>query len=268
MLVESSRSSRCCKCILLVILIIAYGCSYGPEKKELSFNKYVNPDRVLVLLLPPIAGRGLQYERNGFVDAVRERGFEVDLKVVDVNPILYLQGKIVEVLKNELIDPAMASGYARILLVGISLGGHGALLYVTQSAQDIDGVVLLAPFIGGFVIDESIKKAGGLTQWENCPSIEWNYACDMWNLIKSYLSVPDNKDKVVIGFGSEDGFADSNQLLAEQLPPNNVFKITGGHNWATWKRLWIKVLDHYHISCTGTNPAYCPIDVRGGHDGM
>jgi len=128
--------------------------------------------------------------------------------------------------------------------------------------------VLLAPFIGGFVIDESIKKAGGLTQWKNCPSIEWNYACDMWNLIKSYLSVPDNKDKVVIGFGSEDGFADSNQLLAEQLPPNNVFKISGGHNWATWKRLWIKVLDHYHISCTGTNPAYCPIDVRGGHDGM
>jgi hypothetical protein len=80
-----------------------------------------------VLLLPPIAGRGLRYEQNGFVEAVRERGFGADLKIVDVNPTLYLQGKIVEVLKNELIDPAKASGYSNILLVGISLGGHDGM---------------------------------------------------------------------------------------------------------------------------------------------
>ena len=128
-----------------------------------------------------------------------------------------------EVLKNELIYPARASGYSRVLLVGISLGGHGALLYVTQAAQDIDGVVLLAPFIGGFVIDEAIRKAGGLTQWEDCPSVEWNYACDLWHLIKDYLSVPDNMDKIVLGFGLQDGFADSNQLLADQLPPPKCF---------------------------------------------
>ena len=268
MLVKTLRISAHSKYILLFILLIAYGCSYGPEKKELGFNKYVGPDRVLVLLLPPIAGRGLQYERSGFIEAVRERGFEVDLKVVDVNPMLYLQGRIVEVIKNEIIDPAKASGYSRLLLVGISLGGHGALLYVTQAAQDIDGVVLLAPFIGGFVIDDAIREAGGLTQWEDCPSIEWNYACDMWNLIKGFLSVPGNKDKIVLGFGLEDGFAESNQVLAQQLPPNNVFKVSGGHDWVTWKRLWIKILDYYNVSCTSTNPAYCPIDTRGGHDGM
>jgi len=246
---------------LILIASAALGCQYKAGQQRLSFRKYVGPNRVLVLLLPTIKGKGLHYEKHGFVEAVRERGFEADLKVLDVNPLLYLQGRIVDVVKTEIVDPAIDSGYKKIILVGISLGGHGALLYVTKASQDIDGVVVIAPFIGGFFINDVIKSAGGLSRWEECPPIEWDYACDMWKLLKDYLSVSKNPDKIILGFGLEDGFAESNQLLASQLPARNVFRVSGGHDWATWKTIWSKVLDHYHVACSGANGGFCHIEV-------
>jgi hypothetical protein len=238
------------------------GCSSYTDKPELRFRKFVGPDRVLVLLLPTIAGKGSDYELHGFIEAVREKGFKADMKILDVNPVIYLQGRIVEVLKKELVDPAKASGYQKILLVGISLGGHGALLYLTQSSENIDGVVVLAPFIGGYFINDAIEKAGGLHKWENCPLFEWDYACDMWKLLKDYMSDPEKQGKVILGYGTEDGFANGNRLLSEQLPPENVFTVPGGHDWTTWKLLWIKVLDYFHVSCTETGADSCLIEVK------
>ena len=160
----SCIKSSICTVSLILITILASGCFRNPGQQELQFKKYVGPNRVLVVLLPPIKGKGLHYEKYGFVEAVRERGFEADLKILDVNPLLYLQGRIVEVIKTEIVDPAIDSGYKKIILVGISLGGHGALLYVTKATQDIDGVVVIAPFIGGLFINDVIKSAGGLSR--------------------------------------------------------------------------------------------------------
>jgi len=245
----------------ILITIAAWGCFPKAGQRELSFKKFVGPNRVLVILLPTIKGEGLHYEKHGFVEAVRERGFESDLKILDVNPVLYLQGRIVDVVNTEIVAPAIEAGYNKIIIVGISLGGHGALLYVTKAPQDIDGVVVIAPFIGGFFINDVIQSAGGLSRWEECPPIEWDYACDMWKLLKDYLSVPEHQDKIILGFGLEDDFAESNQLLANQLPARNVFRVSGGHDWVTWKTIWTKVLDHFHVACSDTNGAFCHIEV-------
>jgi hypothetical protein len=245
-----------------IIIIFCSQCSGPNGKPELRFRKYVGPNRVLVLLLPTIAGEGSHYEEHGFIEALREKGFEADLKILDVNPVLYLQGRIVGVIKKELVDPAKASGYKKILLVGTSLGGHGALLYVTQFAKDIDGVVILAPFIGGLFIADAVERAGGLHRWEDCPLLEWDYACDMWKLLRDYLSHPENQRKVIIGYGTENGFAKGSRLLAEQLPPENVFTMPGGHDWMTWKLLWVQVLDYFHVSCAGSGASSCLIEVK------
>jgi enterochelin esterase-like enzyme len=29
------------------------------------------------------------------------------------------------------------------------------------------------------------------------------------------------------------------------LEPDLVFTVPGGHDWATWKKLWIMALDHF-----------------------
>jgi alpha-beta hydrolase superfamily lysophospholipase len=74
-------------------------------------------------------------------------------------------------VKTELVEPAKASGYEKIILVGTSLGGHGALLYITKHSEDVDGVVVLAPFLGGGRVVEAIEKAGSLGKWEDCLSL-------------------------------------------------------------------------------------------------
>jgi alpha-beta hydrolase superfamily lysophospholipase len=78
------------------------------------------------------------------------------------------------VVKTEIVNPAIDSGYKKIILVGISLGGYGALLYVTEASHNIGGVVVMVPFIGGFFINDAIQSAGGLSRWEECPPIEWD----------------------------------------------------------------------------------------------
>jgi hypothetical protein len=244
------------------ITLLFVGCSSYTSKKSLRYKHFVGPDRVLVVLLPPIGGMGSHYETNGFVEAVREKGFEADLKILDVNPALYFRGRIIELVKTELVDPAKASGYRKIILVGTSLGGHGALLYITKYSEDVDGVVVLAPFLMGGRVAEAIEKAGSLRKWEDCPNFEWDYACNMWKLLKACVSDPHTQSSIILGFGTEDGFAQQNSLLAKELPPQNVFTVTGGHDWATWKHLWIEVLDYFHVKCSQTGEETCRIEIR------
>ena len=244
------------------IILFLVGCSWYTSKKSLRYKHYVGPDRVLVVLLPPISGQGSHYETNGFVEAVREKGFEADLKILDVNPVLYFRGRIIELVKTELVDPAKASGYKRIILVGTSLGGHGALLYITKYSDDVDGVVVLAPFLGGRRVAEAIEKAGGLERWEDCPALEWDYLCDMWKLLKTCVSDPHKHTNIILGYGTDDGFAKQNRLLANELPPGNVFTVPGGHDWVTWKNLWVEVLDYFRVNCSHTGEDTCLIEIK------
>jgi len=249
-------------CAIACIIPLFVGCSSYTSKKSLGYRDHVGPDRVLVLLLPSISGKGSHYETNGFIEAVREKGFEADLKILDVNPVLYFHGRIIELVKTELVDPAKASGYEKIILVGTSLGGHGALLYIAQHPEDVDGVVVLAPFLGGGHVAEAIEKAGGLKRWEDCPALEWAYPCNMWKLLKDYVSDPHNQSTIILGYGTEDGFAKHNSLLADELPPRNVFKVAGGHDWVTWKHLWIEVLEYFHVNCSQTGEETCLIEIK------
>jgi hypothetical protein len=104
--------------VILCIIPLFVGCSSYSIKKLLGYRDYVGPDRVLVVLLPPIGGMGSQYETNGFIEAVREKGFEADLKILDVNPVLYFRGRIVELVKTELVDPAKAENHPSWYFLG------------------------------------------------------------------------------------------------------------------------------------------------------
>ncbi|UCD33329.1 MAG: alpha/beta hydrolase [Desulfobacterales bacterium] len=233
--------------VLLLIAAILSGCFSSWDKNAMFVDLYVGTNRNLVVLLPTISGEGSHYETQGFIETVRERGFEAHLKVLDVKPSLYLNSKIIDLLKTKVITPAKADGFEKIYLVGISLGGHGALQYATKHPEDVDGLFVLAPFLAGPVPADAIEKAGGLDKFVDCPSIAWDYACNMWYLLKSYTSQPDYRRRIALGYGTEDKFARQNRLLAEMLEPDLVFTVSGGHDWATWKKLWIMVLDHFMV---------------------
>ena len=229
------------------IVVLFLGCSGSRDKKALPSVRYsgMTGRRSLVVLFPTMGGKGSHYETQGFLDEVWERGFEASMEVLDVKPSLYLGSRIVELVKTEVIEPAKAEGYEEIYLVGISLGGHGALLYATTYPEDVDGIVVLAPFIGGDLVSGAIEEAGGLDTWEDCPFLGWNYACNLWKSLQVYVSDSSNQRKVVLGFGREDKFVNQCRVLADVLLPEQVFTVSGGHDWTTWKKLWIKAADYF-----------------------
>lgn len=236
-----------CLCAIAFMVVLFLGCSGSRNKKVLPSVRYsgMTGKRSLVVLLPTMGGKGSHYETEGFLDEVWERGFEASIEVVDVKPSLYLGSRIVELLKTEVIEPAKSEGFKEIYLVGISLGGHGVLLYATKYPEDVDGVVVIAPFISGDTASEAIDDAGGLDTWEDCPFLAWTHACNLWKALKVYVSNPRNQKKIVLGFGTEDIFVEQCRILAEVLPPEQVFTVSGRHDWATWKKLFIKAADYF-----------------------
>lgn len=236
-----------CLSAIALLVFLFLGCSGSRNKKALPSVRYsgMTGKRSLVVLLPTIGGKGSHYETEGFLDEVWERGFEASLEVVDVTPTLYLGNRIVELLKTEVIEPAKSEGFEEFYLVGISLGGHAVLLYATEYPEDVDGVVVIAPFISGDTASEAIDDAGGLDTWEDCPFLAWTHACNLWKSLQGYVSDPKNQRKVVLGFGTEDTFVEQCQVLADVLLPEQVFTVSGGHDWATWKKLFIKAADYF-----------------------
>jgi len=244
-------------CLMASTVFAVTGCNWHFFKEGLYEETLTGTNRTLVIFLPPIHGEGLEYEKKGFIQAVRERGFEANLKILDVSPFLYLKSKIVDLLKTEVVDPAKVEGYDTIILFGISLGGHGALLYLTRHPEDVDGIVVFAPFLAGPMVVREIEKAGGLDTWKDCPFFSWDYACSLWLLLKDFTSDPEKRKRIILGYGTEDSFSSRNQLLAQTLPTENVFTISGGHDWVTWKGLWIRALDHFHVRCRPEGKGFC-----------
>ena len=234
-------------CAIASVAFLFLGCAGSRGKKTLTTVRYsgMTGKRSLVVLLPTMGGKGSHYETQGFLDEVWERGFEAGIEVVDVNPSLYLGNRIVELLKTEVIEPAKNEGFEEIYFVGISLGGHGVLLYATIHPEDVDGVVILAPFISGDRASEAIDQAGGLETWEDCPFLAWTHACNLWKSLRDYVSDPKNQRKVVLGFGTEDIFVDQCRILSDVLLPEQVFTVPGGHDWETWKKLFAKAADYF-----------------------
>jgi enterochelin esterase-like enzyme len=63
--------------------------------------------------------------------------------------------------------------------------------------------------------------------------------------LRVYVSHPRNQRKVVLGFGIEDIFVEQCRILADVLLPEQVFTVPGGHDWPTWKKLFIKAADYF-----------------------
>jgi alpha-beta hydrolase superfamily lysophospholipase len=105
-------------------------------------------ERVLLVLLPPAYGSARDFVDHGFVSAIRSRGLPVDVIAAGAMADHYLDETVVARLHADVIAPARAKGYRRLWLAGISIGGFGSLLTMQSHAADIEGLLLLAPYLG------------------------------------------------------------------------------------------------------------------------
>jgi pimeloyl-ACP methyl ester carboxylesterase len=199
-------------------------------------------DRVLLVMLPG-AGMGVgEFAEHGIVAAVQEPGLAIDIVATCPALDLYLDGTIAKALHSSIVEPALAQGYRRFWFLGISLGGLGALLYTSTHATQVDGLVLLAPFLGVQGTVAEIAKAGSLAAWSPVRSsvtkTEWQFLVWLQGFLEKQAAYP----ALYLGYGRRDRFAQGHRMLAEQLPRHRVVTIDGGHDWDTWLTLWRRLL--------------------------
>lgn len=182
----------------------------------------------LLVMLPGAEMTAEEFQTNGFLDAAGP----VDRIAVETGMECYLDEISVQRLHDEVILPAQAQGPVRIWLLGISLGGMGALLYAQAHPDRIAGVLLLAPFIGSRGLIAEVERAGGLRHWRAIDGATSERRLLTW--LGTGTGLPD----MHLAYGQGDRFAAAHRLLADLLPAQRVVTAPGGHDWPTWCRLW------------------------------
>jgi len=200
-----------------------------------------HPDTLLVLL-PGSSSSPEEFEQEGFVQTIRRNGLAADVVLVDAHPGYYFDKTIVDRLRADVVAPALARGYRRVWLVGISIGGLGTMLYAQMRPQDIAGVVALAPYLGTRLTAQDIENAGGLSQWLAPPFSVWtDLDAGLWRWLQVQTTgAPVSGDKTPLfrGYGLSDRFVFNARLLDRALPRDRVFTAKGGHDWPVWNDLW------------------------------
>jgi len=198
----------------------------------------------LIVFLPGRASGPSDYEEFGFVKAVRDRHLDVDMVAADAHLGYYYRWTFITRFHEDVILPARTAGYDKIWLVGISAGGIGAVNYARYHPEMVSGIYIMAPYLGDTGMIQNVRKAGGLEAWQPPADIpERDYQNATWAWLKAYHTNPGSRPPLAIGIGSTDRFAPANQLVADVLPPDRVFRADGGHVWRTWQRLWNDFLD-------------------------
>lgn len=192
----------------------------------------------LVIMLPGRGDRADTFVTERFTNAGGRWGF--DTLAVDAHFGYYMKRSLLPRLHEDIVVPAQAAGYKNIWLLGISMGGFGSLLYASEHPDEIDGVILLAPFLGDPKLVQEIDEAGGLAVWSGDASGYKDYEIDVWTWLQNVTN-GQSTTRVILGYGESDGSAKTHAVLADALKPSSVYTLEGGHKWTTWRPLWEKI---------------------------
>jgi pimeloyl-ACP methyl ester carboxylesterase len=116
---------------LLVMMLSWNGCSIlmratpTPIPTQLKRMSPAERASTLVVFLPGRGGSMADFERQGFLDTLRDAGVKADTLTVDAHLAYYYKRTVIVRLWDDVLLPARQQGYRRIVLVGVSLGGVG-----------------------------------------------------------------------------------------------------------------------------------------------
>lgn len=224
--------------MFISLLTMLSGC-LGMAPTEVPLPSIVTADitsrhDTVVIMLPGRGDRADTFIREGFEEAGERWGF--DTIATDAHFGYYMKRSLLPRLHDDIVLPAHEAGYDKVWLLGISMGGFGSLLYASENPELVDGVILLAPFLGDSSSIEEIEASGGLMSWDAESSQLEDYEIRIWQWIR------DAETPLILGYGEADGMADGyRQVLTDVLDPSSVYTLEGGHKWTTWKPLWEQI---------------------------
>lgn len=222
-------------------VLSASGCGLlKPTKDRLDYIEHASacgrPAKTLIVFLPGRFDAPQDIIDNGFARALDERRIDADLVIPDLHFGYYRERTVVDRLQADIVGPRRGA-YDSIWLAGISLGGFGALLQTKHQGAP-DGMLLVAPYLGGRGIHEEIRGAGGLRQWDPQASLAADHEIELWQWLRDRAPY----ERMVIGYGREDDFAPANRTLASLLPEGREIPVAGGHDWRPWLTVWDRFL--------------------------
>lgn len=112
-----------------------------------AFIAAPQPAHKLVVFLP---GRGddlAGLQKSGIAQIIQRDWPDADVELAGLTMAYYTDGQSTRRLHDEVLAPALKHGYREIWLAGTSLGGMGALTYDRDYPGEIDGMLLMAPYL-------------------------------------------------------------------------------------------------------------------------
>jgi pimeloyl-ACP methyl ester carboxylesterase len=196
-----------------------------------------------IVLLPGAYHALEEFIAARFDRALRERQLAAEL-ILAAPELAHLNDRSwLSELRTQVIAPARARGDGELWLGGISLGGFMALRFAAEGADALDGLCLLAPYLGSRIVAAEVAAHGGVASWTPPGALaDDDDDRRIWRFVQR-LALKLEAPRVYLGYGSEDRFADSQRLLAAALPAASTRVIAGGHDWPVWRSLWDRFLD-------------------------
>jgi pimeloyl-ACP methyl ester carboxylesterase len=210
---------------------------------RLHYPSALGPPQCVLLVMLPGAGIAAEdFAARGLVAAAQHGMPALEVIALRPNIELYLEGSLAPVLHEGIIVPALAAGIRRIWLLGLSLGGMGALLYASEYPELVEGLVLLAPFLGTHGTIAELTRAGSFDHWAAEDSAATAPERQLLIWLQSHLRTGAKVPRLFLGHGKRDRFAGGHRLLAARLPASQVVLVDGGHDWAAWIEAWQVIL--------------------------
>ena len=129
-------------------------------------------------------------------------------------------------------------------VIGNDWGAVFGYVYAASHPDELDGLCLLAPYLGNRIVTNEIARAPGLAAWQPGELAEADEERRLWRYVKNRHA---GSPPLYLGFGREDRFSAAHELLAAALPADSVNVIPGGHEWPIWSSLWENFLDSRFI---------------------
>lgn len=235
------------RCLLLALSLLALGAcgsAIPPATRPIrtvgwSPAQARRSDRLLVLL-PGRLSPPEEFRSEGLEAELARTLGPVDQVAVDAHVGYYLSGAFVETLAEDVLVPARKAGFRDVWIVGASLGGSGALAILKKRPDLVDGLVLLAPYLGSDEVVKRVKRFGREIRSAPPPSDpKERFFEELW----AWLLTPDGaRAPIAVGYGRSDRFVASHRFLSTLLPPDRVVEVDGGHDWSAWRRAMAELL--------------------------
>lgn len=223
--------------ILVALASLAAGCALlKPTSVPITgeYYRYQPSNSTLIVLLHGRGGAASNFVKYGAVEQIAACRPGANILGVDSHFGYYRKRIITERLRTDIIKPARENGIRQVWIMGISMGGLGSLVYRQRYPDDIEAVILMAPFLGKWDELDLYMKNPQLARESGDPDY-----VGIWDAL-STTSADD--PAITLAFGESDDFNNQHRWLAGQLDAGKIVSGPGGHNWNAWQELWPEAL--------------------------